>query len=148
MSLGGYPSMVPLPYYSLERIPQQSIPPELILRFKAQVIVSESESIITDLGLDTYFPHEQAVVLGRIQPFLIRLDNLEAEFSSLKGALLPNCKMSANLTPSRITPPHPNCSTSTGSFTILLQNRFHPPSGTYKAILYCFYRADINQIPQ
>jgi hypothetical protein len=97
MSLGGYPSMVPFPYYSLERIPQQSIPPELILRFKAQVIVSESESIVTDLGLDTCFPHEQAVVLGRIQPFLIRLDNLEAEFGSMKGVSLPTLQIECDL---------------------------------------------------
>lgn len=87
MSLGGYPSIVPLPYYSLQRIPQQSIPPELMLRFKAQAIVSESESIVTDLGLDASFPHEYAVLLVRLQPFLIRLDNLEAEFSSMKGML-------------------------------------------------------------
>jgi hypothetical protein len=89
MSLGGYPSMVPLPYYSLARFPQQSVPPELILRFKAQAIVSESESIVTDLGLDASFPHDQAVVLARMQPFLTRLENLEAEFSSIKGVSFP-----------------------------------------------------------
>jgi len=129
--------MVPLPRYSLERIPQESMSPDLVLRSKTQAIISESESIVAELGLDGSVPQEQNVVLARIQPFLIRLDNLEAEFSCMKGASLQNGKMSVTLISCRFTPPHPNSSTSARSVTILLQNKFKSPGRAHQAILHC-----------
>jgi hypothetical protein len=85
MSFGGYPSIVSftsMASSSFETTSWQFLPNHLTLRYKTHALLSEFESVIVDLGLDSGSAPEQSALSSRVKEAEAQLDNLPVEFCS------------------------------------------------------------------
>jgi hypothetical protein len=88
MSLGGYPSLIcfsNLACSSFEKTCWQFIPNHLKLRYRTQAILSESESMITELDLDVDTKHDQNLLSSRTKVLEGQLHKFEVEFISVES---------------------------------------------------------------
>jgi hypothetical protein len=86
MSLGGYAiSSGTIACCSFEKTAWQLVPKLLQWRYRTQRILSEAQSAIVELGLDTGTMHKQSCILPRIKTLKSKFDNLKVELSCVQG---------------------------------------------------------------